>query len=75
MWPKVVDNLRRAANTQVGESGVTQWTAVSSNTAVATAVPGGTNATFTVTAVLAGTCKVTITDGTGNSVAVKVTVS
>jgi VCBS repeat-containing protein len=59
----------------VSETGSTLWTAVSSNTAVATVAPGGANDEFTVTAAGAGSCKITISDGLGNSVAVKVTVT
>jgi hypothetical protein len=63
------------ATLTVTQSGVTHWTAASSNPAVATVAPGGTNATFTVRAIGIGTCKITISDGAGNSVAVKVTVT
>jgi len=59
----------------VSESGTTHWTAVSSKVAVATVAPGGTNATFVVTSAGSGTCEVTISDGAGNRVAVKVTVT
>jgi VCBS repeat-containing protein len=59
----------------VKQTGTTHWTATSSNPAVATVVPGGTNATFTVRATGVGSCKITISDGSGNSVAVNVTVT
>jgi len=59
----------------VSETGSTHWTAVSSNTAVATVASGGSNDEFTVTAAGAGSCKITISDGLGNSVAVTVTVT
>ncbi len=45
------------------------------HTSVATVAPGGSGDQFTVTATGAGTCKITISDGLGNSVAVKVTVT
>jgi virginiamycin B lyase len=62
-------------NLMVTEQGTSSWTARSSDTAVATVGAGGSNATFTVRSVGAGSCKITISDGAGNSVAVKVTVS
>jgi VCBS repeat-containing protein len=58
----------------VAQTGSTNWTAASSNSAVAAVAAGGTNATFAVVATGIGTCKITISDGSGNSVAVKVTV-
>jgi streptogramin lyase len=58
----------------VSENGVSSWTATSSNTAVATVAQGNSASTFAVTSVGAGTCKIVISDGAGNSVAVKVTV-
>ena len=58
----------------VSENGVSSWTAASSNNAVATVAQGNSASTFVVTSVGAGSCKVTISDGAGNSVAVKVTV-
>lgn len=58
----------------VSESGVSSWSAESSNVAVATVVQGGSAASFKVTSVGVGKCKVTIADDVGNSVAVKVTV-
>jgi VCBS repeat-containing protein len=63
------------ATLKVTQKGSTHWTAASSNPAVATVAPGGTKATFTVQAVGNGTCTITISDGAGNSVAVKVTVT
>ncbi len=59
----------------VSQTGSTHWTAASSNPTVATVAQGGTNATFAVQATGIGTCKITISDGAGNSVAVKVTVT
>jgi hypothetical protein len=59
----------------VSENGVTTWTATSSNTAVATFMAVGTNSIFKVKSVGVGTCRITISDGAGNSVAVKVTVT
>jgi streptogramin lyase len=61
-------------NVTVAENGVTAWTATSSNVAVATVAQGGSATVFKVTSTGVGTCKVTIADGVGNSVAVKVTV-
>ncbi|HET9343952.1 MAG TPA: hypothetical protein VFO25_13675 [Candidatus Eremiobacteraceae bacterium] len=61
-------------NVTVAENGVSAWTATSSNTAIATVAQGGMANVFKVTSVGVGTCKVTIADGAGNSVAVKVTV-
>ena len=58
----------------VTENGVTAWTATSSNSAVATVAQGGSSSTFKITSAGVGTCKVTIADGAGNSVAVKVSV-
>ncbi len=67
-----------AAGTQqtltVAETGTSSWTASSSKKAVATVAPGGSANQFVVTAVSAGTANVTIADGVGNTVAVKVTV-
>ncbi|MBV9085126.1 MAG: hypothetical protein JOZ62_20820 [Acidobacteriaceae bacterium] len=58
----------------VSESGVTTWSAKSSNVGVATVAPSGTD-TFKVTAVSSGTCTITISDQSQNSVVVKVTVN
>lgn len=58
----------------VTENGVSSWTATSSNAAVATVARGNSASTFVVTSVGAGSCKVTIADASGNSVAVKVAV-
>jgi streptogramin lyase len=59
----------------VSETGVSSWTATSSNTSVATVAPGTTAGTFNVTSAGAGSCTVTISDGAGNEVRVSVTVS
>jgi virginiamycin B lyase len=59
----------------VSENGVTSWTPTSSNTAVATVKAGSTSSTFKVKSIGIGTCKITISDGAGNSVNVKVTVT
>lgn len=58
----------------VSESGVSSFSAKSSNAAIATVAPSGSG-TFIVTAVSAGTCGITITDQSQNSVLVKVTVN
>jgi streptogramin lyase len=58
----------------VTENGVSSWSAKSSNTGVATVAQGHSKSSFKVTSVGKGSCKVTISDGTGNSVAVKVSV-
>jgi virginiamycin B lyase len=59
----------------VSESGKTHWTAASSNTAVATVASGATDAKFTVRSVGTGTCTITISDDSGNSAVVKVSVT
>jgi streptogramin lyase len=59
----------------VSENGTTSWTAKSSSTSVATVAQGGTKSTFKVKSVGVGGCKITISDGVGNSVAVKVKVT
>jgi virginiamycin B lyase len=59
----------------VSESGVTGWTAKSSNAAVAKVAQGSSKSSFNVTSVGNGSCKITISDGVGNEVAVKVTVT
>jgi VCBS repeat-containing protein len=59
----------------VTESGVTSWTAKSSAKSVATVKKGSGEGQFVVTAVAAGTCQITISDSSGNSVSVKITVS
>ncbi len=61
-------------NLSVSESGHSSWSAKSSNTAVATVAQGGSASSFKVTSVGAGTCRITISDGTGNSASAKVTV-
>ncbi|MBV8725127.1 MAG: hypothetical protein JO350_07335 [Candidatus Eremiobacteraeota bacterium] len=58
----------------VSESGVSKFTAKSSNVGVATVAPSGSGS-FMITAVSAGTCNVTISDQSQNSVLVKVTVN
>ncbi len=58
----------------VSQQGVSSWTASSSNTAVATVAQGANSSTFDITSAGAGTCKVTIADGVGNSATVKITV-
>ena len=50
------------------------WTAQSSNTQVATVSPGSPSDQFVVTATGSGTCTITVSDLTGNSIAVPVTV-
>jgi virginiamycin B lyase len=59
----------------VTEGGQSSWTAKSSNASVASVVQGGKANVFNVTAAGAGSCKITITDPLGNSVAVKVKVT
>jgi virginiamycin B lyase len=59
----------------VKENGTSNWTAKSSNTAVAKVAQGSSKSSFKVTSVGKGTCKITISDGAGNSVAVSVTVT
>jgi hypothetical protein len=58
------------------EAGNTFFTATSTDVTVATVVPvqNTTNA-FTVSALKLGTCSIDVTDGNGQTVAVKVTVS
>jgi virginiamycin B lyase len=58
----------------VSETGTSSWTAKSSNTGVATVAQGSSKSLFSVTSVGKGRCKITISDGVGNRVAVKVTV-
>lgn len=58
----------------VSEHGTNAWSAKSSNAAVATVTHGGSAKVFTVTSVGAGSCKISISDNAGNSVAVKTTV-
>ncbi len=63
-------SLTGAGSTQtltVSQTGATQWTATSSNTGVATVAQGSSADQFVVTAVAAGTCKVTIADVAGGS--------
>jgi virginiamycin B lyase len=50
------------------------WTAVSSNTSVATVAPGSGPTNFNVTSVGSGACVVTVSDAVGNSFNVNVTV-
>jgi hypothetical protein len=59
----------------VSEAGTSTWTAKSSNAAVATVVQGSSKASFSVSSVGKGSCKITISDTVGNWVAVKVTVT
>ena len=59
----------------VSETGTSSWTAKSSNIAVAKVAQGSSKSSFNVTSVGKGTCKVTISDSVGNSVAVQVTVT
>jgi virginiamycin B lyase len=66
--------LGQTQNLSVSEKGTSKWSAASSNTKVATVVQGGSASIFTVKSVGAGSCKITISDSIGNSVAVKVTV-
>jgi virginiamycin B lyase len=58
----------------VSESDTSSWTAKSSKTSVATVAQGRSNSTFKVTSVGEGSCNITIADGIGNSVSVKVMV-
>lgn len=58
----------------VSEHGTSSWSAKSSAPKVATVAAGGSAASFNVTSVGPGHCKITISDSTGNSVAVAVTV-
>ena len=67
--------LNRTDAVTVSEKGTSSWSASSSNTAVAKVAQGHSNSTFEVTSAGAGSCKVTISDGAGNTVAIKVTVS
>jgi virginiamycin B lyase len=59
----------------VSENGTSSWTAKSSNIAVAKVAQGSSKSSFNVTLVGKGSCKITISDSVGNSVAVKVTVT
>ncbi len=63
-------------NITASESGTTYFTATTSNVNVATVQPiiGTTNG-FSVTAVGVGTCKINVSDGSGQSFGVKVTVN
>ncbi|MGA9946550.1 MAG: hypothetical protein WBE79_15505 [Candidatus Cybelea sp.] len=61
-------------NLSVSETGHKSWSAKSSNIAVATVAQGGSAASFTVSSVGGGTCRITISDGAGNSASAKVTV-
>jgi streptogramin lyase len=65
----------RTRTLTVSETGKTHWTAASGNPAIATVDPGGASSTFTVTSTGADTCYITISDGAGNKVSVKVTVA
>ena len=58
----------------VGENGTASWSATSSKSAVASVVQSSKKTEFSVTSVGAGKCTVTISDGAGNSVAVRVLV-
>jgi virginiamycin B lyase len=58
----------------VSEHGVSSWSAKSSKPSVATVAQGSSNSVFKVTSVGKGSCKITIADSGGNSVAEKVTV-
>ena len=66
--------LGQTQHLTVSEKGTSSWSAISSNTAVATVAKGSSSGSFKVTSVGAGNCKITISDGIGNSVAVKVIV-
>ncbi|MFZ0362672.1 MAG: hypothetical protein WAL67_00540 [Candidatus Cybelea sp.] len=59
---------------RVSENGVSSWTAKSSKTSVATVTQGKSNSAFNVSSAGKGSCKITIADSLGNSVAVKVNV-
>jgi streptogramin lyase len=59
----------------VAETGTANWTASSSNTAVATVAQSSPANTFKVTAVATGKCKIKVTDALGNSANVSVTVN
>jgi streptogramin lyase len=59
----------------VSEPGTSSWTAKTSNPAVATVTQGGSSSQFKVKSVGTGSCKITISDAAGNSVAVTVTVT
>ena len=67
--------LGQAQNISVSEKGTKSWSATSSNAAVAKVAQGSSASSFKVTSVGAGKCEITISDGVGNSAAVKVTVS
>ncbi len=60
----------------VTQSGVTKWTATSSNAAIATVTQGPNGNEFVVTAAAAGKCNIVIADksGNGNSAKIPVTV-
>ncbi len=62
-------------NISVSEKGTKSWSARSSKSAVAKVVQGGSASSFKITSVGVGKCQITISDGAGNSAAVKVTVS
>jgi VCBS repeat-containing protein len=68
-------NSGQKKTVNVSETGTSSWTATSSNTAVAKVAQGHSKSSFTVTSVGNGSCKITISDSVGNSVAVKVTVT
>ncbi len=65
----------KSQTVSVSEQGATGWTAKSSNPAVASVSKGRSKSSFKVTSVGTGKCKVTISDGTGNTVGVGVTVT
>jgi len=65
----------QSATVSVSEKGATSWTATSSNASLATVTQGASKSSFVITAVAAGTCKITISDGAGNSTNVSITIS
>lgn len=67
--------LGQTQNVSVSERGTKHWSATSSNTAIATVVQGASASSFKVTSAGVGKCRITISDGVGNSTVVKVTVS
>jgi streptogramin lyase len=67
--------LGQKKTVSVSETGTSSWTAKSSNIAVAKVAQGSSKSSFNVTSVGKGTCKITISDTVGNSVAVLVIVT